>query len=209
MIRSLTVSLGLCFLLSACTAARVLTHSTSTDPVDAPAGIYELDPNHASLIFDVDHFGFSRFTGRFNILAATLTFDPITPEKSTLTATIKADSLDTPVEILDAMIKGGDMLEVDRFPEIRFESTHVTRTAPTAGKLTGNLTLHGRTKPVTLDVNFYGGAPNPLTGNHTLGFAAKGSLSRAAFGLTAWAPAVGDDIQFHIEAEFVQRQNSK
>ena len=189
-------------LLAACAPVRVLTHTTSTDPVAAPAGLYRLDPDHASLVFNIDHLGFSRFTGRFNDIAATLDFKPEAPETSRLVATIKAASLDTPVEALDKLITGDDMLEVTKFPEIHFESTTLTRTAA-AGKLTGKLTLHGVTKPVILGIIFHGGAPNPLTGEPTLGFAADGTLSRASFGLTAWAPAVGDDVRFHIEAEFV------
>ena len=66
----------------------------------------------------------------------------------------------------------------------------------------GDLTIHGVTQPVTLDVTFNGGAPNPLTGHHTLGFSATGHFSRAAFGLVHWYPAVGNEIRVRIEAEF-------
>lgn len=188
--------------LSACTAARVVTHSTSTDPVDAPAGRYMLDPDHASLVFDVDHLGYSRFVGRFNEIGATLDFAPDAPEQSRLRVTIKAASVDTGVAALDPMI-AGDLLEADEYPEITFVSTGIARTGPAAGQIGGDLTLAGTTRGLTLDVLFNGGAPNPVTGRHTLGFSATGALSRTGFGLLDWLPAVGDEVRFRIEVEFV------
>jgi len=193
--------------LSGCTAARVLTHTVSHAPIDAPKGRYALDPDHASLRFDVDHLGFSRFSGRFNDLVATLDFTPNEPNQSRIRTVISTASLDTPVEELDMLLKGAGMFDAERYPEIRFESVDIlpaatSQAAPT-GQVIGNFSMRGVTRPVTLNVTYNGGAKNPLTQKYTLGFSATGAFSRSSFGLGKWAPAVGDEVRVHIEAEFV------
>lgn len=205
MIRCCFIVLSLC--LSGCTAARVITHTVNNEVVNAPSGRYLIDAEHASLIFDVDHLGFSRFTGRFNVLAATLDFLPGAIGQSQLTAAVTAASLDTPVEQLDALIKGPGMLDTARFPEIRFESDEIIPVSPSQAQVRGSLTLHGVTRQVTLDVHFNGWAKNPLTQKHTLGFSASGAFSRSSFGLGRWIPAVGDQVRVRIEAEFILQDN--
>ena len=187
---------------ASCTAVKVVTHATSADPVDAPAGLYHLDPHHYSLTFDVDHFGYSRFMMRFDKMQADLDFHPEDPVKSKVTARIAAASLDTNVAELDEMVRGPELLESDRFPDITFVSRQLRATGKNTGEMDGDLTIHGQTQPVTLAVTFNGGAPNPLTDKHTLGFSATGHFSRSAFGLGRWYPAVGREIQVRIEAEF-------
>jgi polyisoprenoid-binding protein YceI len=190
---------------SSCTAVKVATHTTSADPIDAPAGAYQLDPHHWSVTFDVDHFGYSRFVMRFDRMSADLDFHPEDPARSKVTARIEAASLDTNDSELDDLVKGPELLEAERFPEITFVSRDLRATGKNSGEMTGDLTIHGETRPVTLAVTFNGGAPNPLTGRHTLGFSATGHFSRGAFGLMSWYPAVGREIQLRIEAEFENR----
>lgn len=119
-----------------------------------------------------------------------------------MSVTIDAASIDTNVPLLDKMVKSPSLLDVERYPEIRFVSTKFERTGEARGTLTGDLTIHGVTQPVTLDVTFNGFAPDPLTKKDTLGFSAEGHISRAKFGLATWYPAVGDDIHVRIQAEF-------
>ncbi len=190
--------------LAACTPLRVVTHSVSRTEADVPAGRYAMDAHHWSVVFDVDHLHYSRFVMRFDRAQATLDWTSGGLETATLEAVIDATSLNTNVSALDAMVKGPQMLDVQRYPEIRFTSTHFTRTGEARGTLTGNLTIRGVTQPVTLDVTLNGYAPNPLTKQPTLGFAATGHFNRSAFGLTSWYPAVGDEIGVRIEAEFAQ-----
>jgi polyisoprenoid-binding protein YceI len=190
------------FACVSCTAVKVVTHTTSADPVDAPAGLYHLDPHHWALIFDVDHFGYSRFVMRFDRMAADLDFHPEDPARSTVTARVQAESLDTNVADLDELVRSPDLLDAEHFPEITFVSRHLRPTGKNTGEMDGDLTIHGQTRPVTLAVTFNGGAPNPLTGKHTMGFSASGHFSRSAFGLGRWYPAVGREIQLRIEAEF-------
>jgi polyisoprenoid-binding protein YceI len=192
---------------AACTAVKVVTHQTSADPVDAPAGLYHLDPHHWSVTFDVDHLGYSRFVMRFDRVAADLDFQSADPTRSKVTARIQAASLDTNVAELDEMVRGPELLDSEHFPEITFVSRTLRPTGKNTGEMEGDLTIRGQTRPVTLSVTFNGGAPNPLTGKHTLGFSATGRFSRSAFGLGNWYPAVGREIQLRIEAEF-ESENS-
>jgi polyisoprenoid-binding protein YceI len=187
---------------ASCTAVKVVTHTTSADPIDAPAGEYHLDRHHWSVSFDVDHLHYARFVMRFDKLDAALDFHPEDPAKSKVTARIAAASLDTNVPELDELVRGPDLLDSERFPDITFVSTTLRPTGKSTGEMDGDLTIHGVTHSVTLDVTFNGGAPDPLTGRDTLGFSATGRFGRAAFGLTHWYPAVGNEIRVRIEAEF-------
>jgi polyisoprenoid-binding protein YceI len=186
----------------ACTPVQVLTHSVSQNETRVPAGRYDLDHDHCSITFDVDHFKYSRFTMRFDRKQGQLDWNEGGLEKSTAAITIDAASIDTNVPLLDKMVKSTSMLDVARYPEIRFVSTRFERTGESRGTLTGDLTIHGVTQPVTLDVTFNGFARDPLTKKDTLGFSADGRFSRAKFGLSTWYPAVGDDIHVRIQAEF-------
>ncbi|MEN8503712.1 YceI family protein [Paraburkholderia sp. DD10] len=186
----------------ACTPVQVLTHSVSQNETRVPAGRYDLDHDHCSITFDVDHFKYSRFTMRFDRKQGQLDWNEGGLQKSTAAITIDAASIDTNVPLLDKMVKSASMLDVVRYPEIRFVSTRFERTGESRGTLTGDLTIHGVTQPVTLDVTFNGFARDPLTKKDTLGFSADGRFSRAKFGLSTWYPAVGDDIHVRIQAEF-------
>jgi polyisoprenoid-binding protein YceI len=192
------------FALSACTPLRVVTHSVSPVESQVSVGSYQLDPHHWSVTFDVEHLSYTRFVMRFDRVDAKLEWRDGGMANSSVEATIDAASLDTNVPALDKLVKGEDMLDVERYPQIRFVSTRFERTGDAHGTLTGDLTIRGVTRPVTLDVTFNGYAPNPLTKQPTLGFSARGHFSRAQFGLATWYPAVGDDIGVRIEAEFAK-----
>lgn len=196
----LTASMGLVLLLASCAAARVATHDVSLDPVYVPAGTYSMDADHWSLLFDVGHFGYSRFVMRFDNATSTLDLRPDDLAKTRLEATVEASSIDTNVPELDTMVK--KLLKADRHPDIRFVSTRISRTGETNGTVTGDLTIAGETHPVTLDVTFNGASPNPLTGDDTMGFSATGSFRRSLWGLSDWRPAVGDEVRIRIQAEF-------
>lgn len=188
----------------ACTPVQVLTHSVSQSEARVPVGRYDIDPDHTSITFDVDHFKYTRFTMRFDRKQGQLDWNEGGLERSTASVTIDAASIDTNVPLLDKMVKSDSMLDVSRYPEIRFASTRFERTGEAHGTLSGDLTIRGVTQPVTLDVTFNGFAPDPLTKKDTLGFSADGHFSRAKFGLATWYPAVGDDIHVRIQAEFVK-----
>ncbi|WP_217438551.1 YceI family protein [Fertoeibacter niger] len=181
---------------------------------DAPAGNYALDLAHGRLLFRVNHLGFSRYTALFTRFDAALVFDPAAPESMSVTATVDTASLEThyPDASFDfnAILTGPDFLDAAAFPQITFASTAVKQTGPQTADVTGDLTLRGVTKPVTLNVTFNGGyAGHPLDAGARIGFSAEGSLLRSDFGLTAGIPApgttmgVGDRVEVMIEAEFL------
>ncbi|AMY71984.1 YceI family protein [Frigidibacter mobilis] len=184
-------------------------------PTQAPAGRYALDLSHGRLIFRVSHLGFSNYTALFTRFAAELDFDPANPEAMVLTATVDPASIEThfpdPEFDFNAYLAGPDFLDAAAFPEIAFTSTRVRMTAPDKAAVTGDLTLHGVTRPITLRVTFNGGyAPQSFDpGGARIGFSALGTLFRSDFGIDMGIPAPGttlgvsDAVEIVIEAEFI------
>lgn len=191
-------------MLTSCTAFNVVTHDVSDDPVKIVSGTYEIDPSHWAVNFDVDHLGYMRYVARFDEMTATLHAVGDAPEKSSVKVTIKAASINTRLPDLDKQVSGPDLFDAARFPDITFESKALKRTGPKTGEMTGLLTMRGQAHPVTLSVVFNGSAPDPLTGLDTLGFSATGQFDRSLWGLSAWWPAVGNEVRVRIEAEFVK-----
>ena len=190
--------------LPACTPLRVVTHTVATDEARVPPGSYALDAHHWSITFDVDHLKYSRFTMRFDRAQGTLDWRPGGLDASTVDISIDASSVDTNVPLLDKLVKGPDMFDTANHPAIRFVSTRVIRTGNSEGRLEGDLTIRGITRPVTLDMKFNGYGVDPLTKEDKLGFSAQGHFGRSQFGLGTWYPAVGDDVRVRIEAEFAR-----
>lgn len=176
-----------------------------------PAGTYTLDKSHASLIFRVDHLGFSKYTSKFGTFDATLEFDPAKPEASKLTATVDPNSitLDNPPEGFTETLRGKTWLNTSEFPKIIFTSTKVEVTGKNTGDIHGNLTLHGVTKPIILHATYNGGyAGHPMDPRARIGFSAKGSFKRSDFGISYGIPAPGttmgvsDEVEVILETEF-------
>jgi polyisoprenoid-binding protein YceI len=198
-------------------AAPACAETARIDPVGtlAPAGTYRLDPAHARLIFSVNHLGFSEYTALFRDFEAELTFNPADPGTMRLTAAVDPASVETnfpdPGYDFNAVIAGAEFLDAKTYPEITFTSTAVRLTAPDMAAVTGDLTLHGVTRPITLRVKFNGGyAGHPLDpGGARIGFSATGTLFRSDFGVNLGIPApgttigVGDVVSIRIEAEFI------
>jgi polyisoprenoid-binding protein YceI len=191
--------------MSACTPLRVVTHTVATDEAQVPIGEYTMDADHWSVTFDVEHLKYSRFVMRFDRAHATLDWNKGGLEASTVDVEIDAASVDTKVPLLDKMVKGPDMFDVSAYPRIHFVGKRFIRTGPTQGQLEGELTIRQVTRPVTLDVTFNGYGRNPLTKADTLGFSAHGAFNRAQFGLATWYPAVGNDVQVRVQAEFERK----
>jgi len=168
----------------------------------AAADTYHLEKTHVDLLFTINHAGFTEKHGSFRDLDATLEYDAAHPESSRVTVTVKTDSLDTANAARDADVKGDKFLDVAKYPEMRFVSTHVTREPDQSLRIDGELTLHGITKPVTLHAKLNKAAPNPFDKRPTLGFSATGSLKRSDFGITTYIPIIGDVITLTIDAEF-------
>jgi polyisoprenoid-binding protein YceI len=180
------------------------SHNQTTELSSLPEGAYRLDPDHRTILFKVDHLGFSRLVGRFDRFDATLDFDPQQPTAARLVVVVDVASIDLNLPTFEQELRGLGWLDVAQYPEARFESRSIELTGAATGVVTGDLTLHGVTAPVTLNVTFNGGGSNLLTGAYTLGFAASGSLLRSTFGLGAYAPAIGDEVLLEIHAEFLR-----
>ena len=175
----------------------------STDASLAPAGTYEADAAHTRVSWEISHFGLSTYIGWFATFEATLNFDPNAPEKSSLKATIDPKSVHTLDPKFDAEIASEKFFDAAKFPEITFVSTGIERTSDTTGKLTGDLTFHGVTKSVVLDVTFHGGMQSPLKNAYVLGLNGKTTIKRSEFGVTQYIDfGIGDDVTITIEGEF-------
>ncbi|MEO0997980.1 MAG: YceI family protein, partial [Pseudomonadota bacterium] len=185
-------------------AAVVATAAAQADVRELPPGEYGLDDTHAYITFSYSHLGFSNPHVGFNRFDAALNLNPDDLTQSGLEVTIDAASIDSRVAEFDEHLNGGDYFDTAAFPEIRFESTRVSGDAETGLKVTGDLTIKDTTRPVTLDVTLNKAGNNPISKAPTLGFSARGSLKRSEFGLGAYAPAVSDEVDIIIEAEFVQ-----
>lgn len=183
-------------------AENVMPKPPTTDLSTLKSGLYTLDASHTTLLFNVGHMGFSNYFGRFNKLSGTLQFDARAPENSKLAITIDMTSIDTNNEKLEGELKSSQFFDTANFPTATFVSTAIEPTGPTTGKVTGNLTLHGVTRPVVLNVTFNGGGQNALSAADVLGFSATGTFDRSQFGVTLYLPMVGDATALTISSEF-------
>jgi polyisoprenoid-binding protein YceI len=184
--------------------------ATAAAPAGPPAGAYVMDKPHTSVTFRVSHMGFSRYTARFAAVDGKLKFDPAAPRTMAVEATIDPQSLalNAPPAGFHDQLMGKNFFDAGVFKTITFKSTKVEPTGPKTAKVTGNLTLHGVTKPVTLDVTYNGGWPANAMDGDRIGFSAHGVIKRSAFGMGFGVPApgstigVGDDVEVMIETEF-------
>ena len=193
-------------------------HVAAQDLPAPVAGQYQLEREHSRVLFKVNHLGFSTYIAPFTGVEATLDFDPENPESMKVQATIQTGSVETlypdPAFDFNAVITGPDLLDAAQFPAITFTSTGIALTGDNTADVTGDLTLHGVTKPVTLAVTYNGGWGNmPMDpAGARIGFSATGSLNRSDFGMGYGLPAPGttmgvwDEVKIEIEAEFTSKE---
>jgi polyisoprenoid-binding protein YceI len=196
------------------TAAALLSMSAfayadMTPIADMPAGEYKLDPTHASVTWKVNHMGLSNYAARFTKMDATITLDPKDLSKSKLVATVdpasvRTDYPDVAKKDFDKELTSAEWFNTAKFPEAKFESTKIETTGKNTGKIHGNLTFLGVTKPLTFDVTFNGGyEKHPMANIPALGFSATATMKRTEWGFKNMVPHIADDVTLHIEAEFV------
>jgi len=196
---------------AACALYAEAQSSVSTNPNMAPAGRYKVWPNHTQVIFSIMHMGISPYYGRFSQAAGTLEFNPQAPEKSTINVTIQTASINVPLDPLIKELCSASTFDCAQFPMATFKSTSVRRTGANTGDITGDLTIHGVTKPVTLHAVFNGGTKRMDIDAYMLGFSAVASIKRSDFGLTkmSWASFAADDVMLMIEAEFAEDKEAR
>ena len=188
--------------LIAGSACSLVFAAPTTDLTATPAGTYKLDTAHANVIFNLSHLGFSRYFGRFNTMEGSLVFDPKEPEKSSVSITVDVGSIDTNNAKLEGELKSTQWFDALQFPKATFVSKKIEKLTASTGKIYGNLTLHGISQPVILDVTFNGAGKNPIMNVDELGFSAQTTIKRSDFGISNYIPMVGDDVTLTIEAEF-------
>jgi len=171
-------------------------------PAMAEPEPYVVDKSHAFVTFTVDHLGFSQVQGLFERFDARIDLDPEAVEKSSVRFVIDAASINTFWPKRDEHIRGGDFLDVERFPEIVFESTRITPTGGDTADVTGNLTIKDVTREVTFEATLNKLGPSPFDPSTTIaGFTARGAIDRTEFGVSYAAPAVGAIIPVTISLE--------
>lgn len=188
-----------------------LTQAQETTKIDSlPSGLYKLDNTHASLVWKVNHMGLSNYTARFTKFDADLMLDTQDIEKSKIRVTIDPSSIKTDYPNADKkdfdaeLVENAGWFNAKQFPQITFKSNKVEKTGDKTGKVTGDLTFLGVTKPVTLDVTFNAALGNhPFANKPAIGFSATGTIKRSEFGMKQYIPQVGDDVHLLIETEFM------
>ncbi len=182
--------------------------STATPATPAAATVWDFDPAHTGVHFSVKHLMVSTVRGEFAKVAGTVILDPQDPSRSSITATIDAASIQTRDAQRDAHLRSPDFLDVERFPTLEFKSTKLVRT-PDGYQVTGDLTIHGVTRSVVLEVETNDLELTDPWGNLRRGAAATTRINRKDFGL-GWNMAleaggfvVGDEVKIQIDLEVI------
>jgi len=178
--------------------AAVLTLSAA-----AQTGTWQIDPNHSSAQFSVRHLGVSTVRGAFTKVSGTAKYDA-DPAKIALDATIDAASVDTRVEMRDKDLRSPNFLEVEKYPTITFHSKHPSASGPGKLQIAGDLTIHGTTKEVVLDVDGPSAPIKDPWGNQRIGASATTKINRKDFGVNGAPGMVGDEITITIDVELIQ-----
>lgn len=241
MIRRTLLAFSALALVSACatatapveTAPAVVAEAAPAEPappppivpvsIDAPAGVYQLERNHAGITARVNHLGLSSYPMHLPRFDMALNFDPANPTAAKIAVAIdarevvttyrgdyKATHKDSPFKTWDQQLAMDErFLNAKAHPEVFFQSTGITLTGPNTGTMTGDLTFLGVTKPVTLQVSYVGTLKeHPFAKVPAIGFSATGAFKRTDFGMTYGVPFIGDDVTLQIDAEFLKADDA-
>ncbi|QHG87746.1 YceI family protein [Xanthomonas sp. NCPPB 1638] len=166
---------------------------------------YALDPVHTRVLFAVEHAGFSKALGTVSGSTGSLVFDPDDWASARLDVSVPLQRADLGDAKWNQATLAHNLLDAEHFPDAHFISTRVEATGENRARVTGNLTLRGVTRPVTLEVTLNALKRHPLPPfRRTAGFSATATLSRAEFGIDAWKSMIGDSVKLRIEAEAVR-----
>jgi polyisoprenoid-binding protein YceI len=169
----------------------------------AVAETYQVDPVHSSFVFRVKHFNVGYIHGRFNDVSGTVTFDPDKPEAASFDIQVKAASIDSNNPKRDQHLRGPDFFNVKEFPTIAFKSKEVKPLGDKMYEVTGDLTLHGVTQPVTAKVEYVGAGKDPR-GTQRAGFEATFTVRRSEFGMKGMLGGIGDEVRVTAAFEGVK-----
>lgn len=176
------------------------------DPSRATAGNYKVDTGHTQIFWQVDHLGFSKYDGQFGGVTGTMELDPAKPSATKVSVTIPMSGLSTTVDALTKHLNNADFFDSPKYPAATFTSTKVEASGQTA-RITGDLTLHGVTRPVTLDARLVGAGPGMgPTKPVNVGFEATARIKRSDWGMNFGIPMVSDQVDLRINAAFVKSE---
>jgi polyisoprenoid-binding protein YceI len=165
---------------------------------------YTFEPTHSQVNFTYMHLGLSQQTQQLRTVGGTLMLDAEDLTKSSVDVTIDMNSIDTGVAKFDEHLKSADFFDTAQFPTATFKSTAVEKAGDNKLKVAGDLTLHGVTRPVVLDVTVNKLGEHPMAKKPAAGFNATTTVKRSDFGLGGYVPAVGDEVAISIASEFLK-----
>lgn len=172
------------------------------DVAKVTGGTYAVEPSHTQIVFAYDHMGFTNNLGVIAQPTGTLTLDKANPAASKVSIEVPIANLTTGIPALNEHLAKAEFFDAAKFPTATFVSTSVKPEGATGATISGNLTIKGITKPVTLDTEFYGAGANPMNKKENVGFVATGTIKRSDFGMGMAVPVVGDAVELKIIAAF-------
>jgi polyisoprenoid-binding protein YceI len=172
----------------------------------AGAQRYHFDKDHTTILFFVNHLGFSNKIGRFTDYEGTLLLDEDFPEKSSVQVTLRPKGIDTDSQALNKVLQGKSWFNAEAYPTITFRSTQIKQQEDNKNKaeVSGWMTMLGKENFVTLNVTFNKSGVHPITKAYVAGFSADAEINRSDFGMNNSVPFVGEDVRLHIESEFIR-----
>ncbi len=168
------------------------------------AGSYEIDGVHSQAIFRILHLGVSYQYGRFNKISGALTIDGADPTKNSVSIEVAADSVFTANKKRDTHLKSPDFFDAKQFPTIIFKSTKVEAAGGDKYNVSGDLSMHGVTKPITIALDYVGFGKDPW-GGFRVGFEGKASIKRSDFGITFMPEGLGDEVELTLAIEAIKK----
>ena len=167
---------------------------------DNPSGTFQIDPVHSVVQFWIGHLGVSEFPGRFDAISGSFTFDAAHPSSDKVLVEVPMESLDTNFDKRNKDLLGPDFFNARQFPKMTFTSTSVKMKNADEGELSGNLTLHGVTKPVTFSLRHVGAGPDPW-GGYRSGYVAETVIHRSDFGMNYMLNGIADAVKVQLNIE--------
>jgi polyisoprenoid-binding protein YceI len=166
---------------------------------------YVFDKNHTEVRFCWNHLGISRQCAHFLKYDGELLYDEANPQNSSVSVTFMTDSIETLVPVFNEHMKGEKLFDATKFQEITFKSTKFEKSGEKTGKVIGDLTVKGVTKPVTLDVTLNYTGPHPVNKKPYIGIGAITKVKRTDFGVSQAAPFVSEEVTIEIQSEMTKK----
>lgn len=165
---------------------------------------YKVDPQHSAAVFKVGHLGIGFVWGSFPDISGTVVADAENPSESSVSITIKTESVDTNVDKRDEHLRTADFFDVQKYPTMSFKSSKVEKVDDDTVRVTGDFNLHGVTKTITVDVHKIGEGKDPW-GGYRVGFETEFEIQRSEYGMAEYIPAASDKVQIKLAVEGIRQ----